>query len=105
MTILKRIYDDFSYSKIQKLDFDQLLLLFKKALNVRKTKKDIKLMFDIFDVDKTGLISREDLHYIAKQVGIVFTKRDTNDIIYNCSSNNKGLSFEEFFLVMTREGA
>ena len=41
----------------QLVDFDQFLALLKNAMNVRKTKKDIKIIFDIFDKDKSGRIS------------------------------------------------
>ena len=37
--------------------FSEFLDLLKNAMNSRQTKKDLRLLFDIFDKDKSGQIS------------------------------------------------
>ena len=87
------------------IDFDEFLDLVKQAMNARKTKEDVQLLFDMLDPDKTGYISKENLIYISETAGISLSPYQIKKIIHNCTSNNKYLTFDEFLLIMTREEA
>ena len=63
------------------------------------------MIFNIFDSEKTGYISKENLAVISKATGANLSKWQIERILSNCSASKKNVSFDEFYLLMTRETA
>ena len=87
------------------IDFDLFLALIKEAMNERKTKKDVKIIFVIFDLEHSNLIIRQNIDEVALSTGKNLSKAEIGRILNNCSSNKKEITEEEFFQVMTRQAA
>ena len=51
-----------------KQDFDQLINDIIEVMNKRSKRKDVSLLFDIFDFDKTGLIKSNNLKQVSKSI-------------------------------------
>ena len=73
------------------------------AMNMRKKKKHVSLLFDIFDGAKTGTIEHYDLQYVSRQIDNELEGPDIKQILYNCSSNLNQITKDEFYTIMTRE--
>ena len=56
------------------IKFDEFLDLIKDAMNVRSTCEDIQLLFNIFDVDRTGYITSDELAVVSQAIGISLNK-------------------------------
>ena len=59
--------------------------------------KECKIVFDMFDKDKDGLISINKLGDIMRILGAAPSKIELDNLIYNLESNNNNLiSFDNF---------
>ena len=85
--ILSKImdYKELSYDK--KIDFDELIGLLLEAMNTRKKRKDVSLLFDIFDPGRTGRIESYDLSHVSRTINNELNLQEIKDILNNCSTN------------------
>ena len=67
----------------------------------RDSKQDVKVLFDIFDTDKSGTISKQNLYQIAFDVSKPLEKSQIDSIMRNCSANRENIRFPEFYKIMT----
>ena len=85
-----------------RVDFDAFVGLLKMALNKRKTKNHVKILWNIFDRSKTGTITSSDIAAIQNKMHQNVKFDEARRMIYNCSYNGHGITFDEFFQLMTR---
>ncbi|KAJ0099206.1 calcium-binding protein CML24-like [Pistacia vera] len=65
--------------------------------------KELKDAFDLFDVDKNGLISVGELHSVLKKLGEKCSMSDCTKMIKQVDADGDGhVNFEEFKKMMTR---
>lgn len=65
--------------------------------------KELKDAFDLFDVDKNGLISVQELHSVLRKLGEKCSKNDCEKMIKKVDADGDGhVNFEEFKKMMTR---
>ena len=63
--------------------------------------KECKIVFDMFDKDKDGLISIKQLGDIMRILGAAPSKIELDNLIYNLESNNNNLiSFDNFLILL-----
>ena len=63
--------------------------------------KECKIVFDMFDKDKDGLISIKKLGDIMRILGAAPSKTELDNLIYNLESNNNNLiSFDNFLILL-----
>ncbi|XP_058108180.1 calcium-binding protein CML24-like [Magnolia sinica] len=63
---------------------------------------DLKDAFDVYDLDKNGLISAGELHLVLKKLGEKCTFQDCSRMIATVDSDGDGnVNFEEFKRMMT----
>ena len=63
--------------------------------------KECKIVFDMFDKDKDGLISINKLGDIMRILGAAPSKIELDNLIYNLESNNNNLiSFDNFIILL-----
>ena len=67
--ILKKVLEMPEMSGNGRIGYHEFVNILIKAMNLRKTKKHISQIFDIFDVAKTGVIDSRDLAHLSKLVG------------------------------------
>ncbi|KDP33161.1 hypothetical protein JCGZ_13426 [Jatropha curcas] len=64
--------------------------------------KELKDAFDLYDIDKNGLISASELHKVMKMLGLRSTLNDCMKMIRQVDEDGDGnVNFEEFKKMMT----
>lgn len=67
------------------------------------TDKELKEAFDLFDVDKNGVISAQELHSVLKKLGEKCSMKDCVKMIGQVDVDGDGsVNFDEFKKMMTR---
>uniref|UniRef100_A0A0D6QWU2 EF-hand domain-containing protein n=1 Tax=Araucaria cunninghamii TaxID=56994 RepID=A0A0D6QWU2_ARACU len=89
------------------ISLDEFIHLNTKGIgNDRKAcLEDLKNAFKVFDLDRNGSISADELFQVLKGMGEGTTRQDCHDIISNVDRNGDGLvNFEEFKDMMIANG-
>ena len=67
------------------------------------TNKELRDAFDLYDIDKNGLISANELHSVLKKLGEKCSLSDCKKMIRSVDADGDGsVNFEEFKKMMTR---
>ena len=70
-------------------------------MNLSSNERTAKLVFNLFDTDKSGLIHAHKLQQISEQIGQEFKSNEAKMIIKNCGTKQqKAITFENFMKVM-----
>ncbi|XP_058077215.1 probable calcium-binding protein CML23 [Magnolia sinica] len=68
-----------------------------------KCLEDLRNAFDLFDHDKNGLISAEELHHVMLAIGEKASLNDCQQMIKGIDQNGDGaVNFDEFLRMMTQ---
>jgi Ca2+-binding EF-hand superfamily protein len=66
------------------------------------SKEDIRKVFDLFDDEKTGYITLQNLKRVSKELGETMTEAELMEMIERADTDNDGkISPEDFYKVMT----
>ena len=85
------------------IDFDEFLDMMTSQMSDNDSKDDIRKIFILFDVDKTGFINIKNLKKIARDLGETLNDDDLLDLIKKGDSDGDGqVSFEDFYNIMTK---
>jgi centrin-1 len=75
-------------------------------LSDHDTRADIRSIFTLFDLDKTGYINIKNLKKIAKDLGETCADDELLDLIVKADSDGDGqVSFDDFYNIMTKKVA
>lgn len=86
------------------IDFEEFIGMMSSKLSDHETKEEIRSIFTLFDVDKTGHINIKNLKKIARDLGETVDDDELLDLIRKADSNNDGqVSFDDFYSVMTKK--
>ena len=86
------------------VDFDEFLELMTSRLAGSDTKEDIQKIFELFDDDKTGYISLQNLKRVAHELGENMDDAELLEMIERADFDHDGqISSEEFFTIMTQK--
>ena len=86
------------------IDFDEFLDLMTSRLAGSDTKEDIMKIFELFDDDKTGYISLQNLKRVARELGENMDEAQLLEMIERADSDGDGqISPEDFYNIMTRK--
>ena len=88
------------------IDFEEFLEMMTSSMTDNDTKEDIRKIFVLFDVDKTGHINIKNLKKIARDLGETLNDDDLIDLIRKGDSDGDGqVSFQDFYNIMTKKFA
>lgn len=86
------------------IDFDEFLHLMTSRLAGSDSKEDIQKIFELFDDDKTGFISLQNLKRVANELGEHINDAELLEMIERADLDQDGqISPDEFFRIMTRQ--
>lgn len=86
------------------IDFDEFLQLMTTRLAGSDTKEDIQKIFELFDDDKTGYISLQNLKRVAQELGENMDDAELLEMIERADADQDGqISSEEFYTIMTQK--
>lgn len=67
------------------------------------TESGINKIFDLFDDDGTGFINVNNIKRVAKELGETMSQEELIEMLERASSNNKEISREDFYNIMTKK--
>jgi len=70
---------------------------------MRKTRSQVERLYKLFDPSESLEISTHQLHVISKEIGCELSRREVDNIMSNCSSSQRNITYEEFYKIMTRQ--
>ncbi|OMJ84157.1 hypothetical protein SteCoe_14783 [Stentor coeruleus] len=86
------------------IDFEEFLGMMSSQMTDHDSREDIRAIFTLFDIDKTGYINIKNLKKIARDLGETCDDEELLDLIRKGDSDNDGqVSFEDFYNIMTKK--
>ncbi|XP_022983538.1 calcium-binding protein CML24-like [Cucurbita maxima] len=85
------------------IDLDEFAAFHREAYPDGGGNKDLQDAFDLYDMDKNGLISAKELHFVLKRLGEKCSLKDCCRMISSVDVDGDGhVNFEEFKKMMSR---
>ena len=89
------------------LDFGEFLNLFTLQIGAgsggEDSREDVAKIFHLFDVEKTGYISLNQLKRVARELGETMSDAELLEMIERASSRDDGLvSFDDFYNILSK---
>lgn len=70
----------------------------------KNSREDIERVFKLFDANRNGEITLEDMKRVAKELGEDISEQELQEIIQRADlDNDQHLSLEDFYQVMTKK--
>ena len=86
------------------IDFEEFLDLMTAGISSTDSKEDVQKVFNLFDDDKTGYISLQNLKRVSKDLGETMSDAELLEMIERADADQDGqISFEEFYAIMSRK--
>ena len=86
------------------IEFEEFLDMMTARISDRNTKEDLERVFKLFDDNRTGEITVENLRRVAKELGEDIPEEELKEIILRADLDGDGkLSFEDFYAVITKK--
>jgi Ca2+-binding EF-hand superfamily protein len=83
--------------------FDQFMTLVNTYYGDRYSEEGIRHIFDLFDEDGDGVITRDAFRKLALDLGVAVDRRELDDIFYKASSDARVITYKDFEVFMKRE--
>ena len=85
------------------LSFDQFMQLATTYYSDRYSRDGIKRIFQLFDEENTGLVTRETFRKMAEQLDVFLNKDDLDEIFAKASKNGEAITYDDFEVFMKRD--
>jgi Ca2+-binding EF-hand superfamily protein len=86
------------------VNFEEFLDLMTSKMGDSDSKEEIQKIFSLFDDDKTGYITIQNLKRVAKELGETLSDGELMEMIDRADSDEDGqISPDEFFAMMSKE--
>merc|ERR1712050_751156 len=86
------------------IGFDDFLDAITAKLGDKETRDGIYKIFQLFDDDKTGMISLKNLKRVSKELGETMSEEELREMIERADSNGDGaITSEDFYTIMTKK--
>ena len=86
------------------IDFEEFLDMMTARISDKNTKADLERVFKLFDDQRQGFISVENLARVARDLGEDISLDELKEIVQRADLNGDGkLTFEDFYTVMTKK--
>ena len=86
------------------IEFDEFLDMMTARISDTNTKEDLERVFKLFDEDRSGEITCDNLKRVAKELGEDIPEDELNEIILRADLDGDGkLTFDDFYAVITKK--
>jgi len=86
------------------LDFNEFFGLMTTKISDKNTRAQYAKVFAIYDDERKGYITAENLVHVAQTLGETITIEEVNELIKRADTDHDGVvSEEEFYAIMTRK--
>lgn len=99
-----QMISDIDKDRTGDINFDEFLDLMTARIGDSDSKEDVQKVFNLFDDDKTGYISLQNLKRVSKDLGETMSDSELLEMIERADSDQDGqISPDEFFSIMARK--
>ncbi len=86
------------------IEFEEFLDMMTARISDKNTKQDLERVFKLFDDDKTGHITVDNLKRVARELGEDISEEELKEIILRADLDGDGkLTFEDFYEVIVKK--
>ncbi len=86
------------------ISFEEFLDMMTARISDKNTRDDIERVFKLFDSNRNGYISLDDMKRVAKELGEDISEKELQEIIQRADlDNDSKLTIEDFYQVMTKK--
>jgi len=85
------------------ITFDMFINYSMTYYGDRYTEEGVRHIFELFDEEGKGVISKDSFRKLAQQLGVAIDKRELDDIFMKASSDARYISYRDFEVFMKRE--
>ncbi|CDW76975.1 ef hand family protein [Stylonychia lemnae] len=85
-----------------KLNYDKFMEYTYAYYSDRYTREGLKNIFQLFDEDNIGVITRESFRKFAATIDIFLNREDLDEVFRKASTDNKVISYEDFEFFMKK---
>lgn len=102
--ILFDMIDNFDKNEAGIINFEQFLDIMTSRIAGNDTKEDVQKVFNLFDEDKTGYITLQNMKRVAKDLGETMSDAELLEMIERADTDEDGqISPSEFYSIMTKK--
>ena len=85
------------------INFDEFLVMMKTRMDERDPEKELKEAFNVFDLDKDGLIHWKELKVTLEKLGSELTSNEVHDMVMDMDDDGV-INYEKFKQMMFKGG-
>ena len=86
------------------IEFEEFLDMMTARISDKNTKEDLERVFKLFDEDRTGEISVENLKKVARELGEEISEEELKEILLRADLDGDGkLTFDDFHDVIVKK--
>eukprot|EP00978_Attheya_sp_CCMP212_P016780 scaffold44262_cov52-Attheya_sp.AAC.2 len=101
--LIVQMMDDIENSTNRQIDFEEFLDLMTATIGSTDTKEETSRVFNLFDDDRTGYISLDNLKRVAYDLGETMDDAELLEMIERTTENREGVTFDDFFSIMNKK--
>ncbi|KAL5334497.1 hypothetical protein BJX70DRAFT_378229 [Aspergillus crustosus] len=102
-TELQDIIDELDVDRTGTIDFDEFLVMMSRKVKDSDPEAELREAFAVFDKDKSGSISAEELRQVLQSIGDDVTDKDVDEMLQLADVNGDGsIDYEEFVKLMSQ---
>ena len=99
-----RMISDFDENGNGEIEFEEFLDMMTSRISDKNPKEDLKRVFNLFDDERKGFISVDNLKRVAKELGEQITDEELAEIVMRADLDlDQKLTFDDFYNVMTKK--
>lgn len=102
---LKQLINEFDKEETGLISKDDFLKIVNRKLNERGVNEEILKAFEMFDSNKEGRISFQDLKKVAEELGETLSDEEIQEMIREADKNNDNYVDKEEFLEIMKKTA
>ena len=87
----------------QGISFEEFIQSSMAYYGDRYTELGVHHIFELFDEDGDGVITKDAFRNLAKELGVTIDRREIEDIFKKASSDERVISYKDFELFMKRD--
>jgi centrin-1 len=86
------------------IEFEEFLDMMTARISDKNSREDIERVFKLFDSDRTGEVSLENMKRVAKELGEDISPQELQEIVQRADLDGDGaLTLDDFYQVMTKK--
>merc|ERR1712167_9726 len=86
------------------IEFKEFLEMMTATLSAKNSRADIEKVFKLFDTDRTGEISLENMKRVAAELGEDATPQDLSEVVLRGDMDKDGsFTLDDFYAVLTKK--